>query len=185
MRLICKSCQKEYEWINGKSKEFCCIKCGRQWKRENNKETHICQNCGKEYEYTIGQPSWRKSTDKSGKGGCFSSKKFCSYECGSQYKYNTYKQTCIEKYGVENTFQSEEKKQKIKQTCLERYGNENYANRIKCKNTFENLKSNDINFWDKRYEKTKQTKLEKYGLSSYVNSEKQKETRLKKIRRKS
>jgi glucan-binding YG repeat protein len=35
------------------------------------------------------------------------------------------KATCLEKYGVENPFQSEEVKEKIKATCLEKYGVEN------------------------------------------------------------
>jgi len=32
------------------------------------------------------------------------------------------KKTCLEKYGVENTFQSKEIQQKIEKTCLEKYG---------------------------------------------------------------
>lgn len=36
------------------------------------------------------------------------------------------KQTCLEKYGVENPYQSKTIKEKIKQTCLEKYGVEYY-----------------------------------------------------------
>jgi len=43
--------------------------------------------------------------------------------------------TCINKYGVENTFQSKEIKEKIKQTKKEKYGDEKYTNQDKKKQT--------------------------------------------------
>jgi hypothetical protein len=63
------------------------------------------------------------------------------------------KQTNLEKYGVENPFQSEDFKNKIKQTNLEKYGVE-YASQ-----------SNEIKT------KTKQTNLEKYGVEWVTQSE--------------
>ena len=46
-------------------------------------------------------------------------------ECSMNIKTNKFKVTCLEKYGVENSFQSQEVKDKIKKTCLEKYGVEN------------------------------------------------------------
>ena len=40
---------------------------------------------------------------------------------------NKTKQTCLEKYGVEFSFQSENNKEKSKQTLLEKYGDEHYG----------------------------------------------------------
>ena len=37
------------------------------------------------------------------------------------------KQTCMEKYGVEYSFQSENNKEKSKQTCMEKYGEPGYG----------------------------------------------------------
>ena len=56
------------------------------------------------------------------------------------------KATCLKKYGVENIFQSQEIKNKIKATCLEKYGVENSSQ-------LEEIK-----------DKIKATCLEKYGV---------------------
>lgn len=109
------------------------------------------------------------------------------------------KKTCLERYGVENTFQSPEKKEKIKQTCMERYGYENAAQvptiKEKAKrnnlekygvtctlNTEENIKKKKAT-WIEHYgvdnpnksslirEKTKQTNIEKYGADYYLQTE--------------
>ena len=75
------------------------------------------------------------------------------------------KATCLAKYGVENTFQSEEKKAKIRQTCKERYGVENCAQNTEI------------------YAKVKMTNLERYGYTCSLNTEenlaRRKETWLK------
>lgn len=56
-------------------------------------------------------------------------KVYCSQECknsdkGKQLFNIKVKHTCIDKYGVENVFQSGEVKEKCKYTCLQRYGHE-------------------------------------------------------------
>ncbi len=63
------------------------------------------------------------------------------------------KATCIAKYGVENPFQSEEKKAKIRQTCKERYGVE------VCSQNPEFI------------EKQKKTNLERYGVTCTLNTQ--------------
>lgn len=75
------------------------------------------------------------------------------------------KATCLAKYGVENTFQSEEKKTKIRQTCKERYGVEVCSQNPEV------------------YAKVKKTNIERYGYTCSLNTEenltKRKETWLK------
>lgn len=173
MLLICENCKKEYEWINGKSKKFCCITCSRQWKNKhlNKEEKHTCLKCGKEYTYIIGQKNWYKNNSLKFGKGTVDSKKFCCYNCGMNYrsakmektnlkKFGTKtpmesdiikeksKKTCLKKYGVEYSFQSENNKRKAKETCLKRYGVDNFA-------------KTDI-----FYQKVKQNNLKKYGVES-------------------
>jgi len=73
-----------------------------------------------------------------------------------------YKETCLEKYGVDNTSKVEVIKNKWLNTNKERYGVENIFQ-------LENIK-----------EKSKQTKKEKYGDENYNNKDKQIETMLEK-----
>ena len=82
-------------------------------------------------------------------------KKTClNKNCIQANKKEIRKQTCLERYGVENVAQLNKVKEKIKQTCLEKYGVENAAQSNKVK------------------EKIKQTCLEKYGVNYYVQSDK-------------
>ena len=67
--------------------------------------------------------------------------------------WEKHKQTCLEKFGVENPFQSEEVKEKSKQTMLERHGFE-YP-----------MQSEDVK------NKSKQTCLEKFGCEIPMQSE--------------
>ena len=82
--------------------------------------------------------------------------KFCSNICAqsSEEIKQKIKQTCLEKYGVDNYNKTKESKEKIKQTCLEKYGVEYFWQSNECK------------------EKIKQTCLEKYGVDSPLKSEK-------------
>ena len=76
----------------------------------------------------------------------------CSQKCAHDAGKN--KRTCLEKYGVENPFQSKEIQEKCKQTCLSNHGVE------------WSLQSPEIR------KKGKETKKEKYGNENYVNGEK-------------
>ena len=95
---------------------------------------------------------------------------YCSMECSKsknarKIQKERYIRTCLEKYRVENAFQSEQVKDKIKQTCLEKYGVENAAQSEVIK------------------DKMKKTCLEKYGceyaLQSGIVKDKIKQTCLK------
>ena len=112
----------------------------------------VCENCGKPIEF-LGKPSRMWKT-------------YCSNQCRySLNRLNKYKQTCLEKYGVEYAQQSNKFKDKAKQTCLEKYGVEHYTNREKSKQTClekYGVESN-LNIPEVK-EKIKQTCLEKYGV---------------------
>ena len=147
----------------------------------------VCENCGKPIEF-LGKPSRMWKT-------------YCSNKCRySLNRLNKYKQTCLEKYGVEYAQQSNKVKDKAKQTCLEKYGVEHYTNREKSKQTClekygvesnlnipeikEKCKESRIKNKDKIKEKSKQTCLEKYGVEYSLQSkqvrEKSKQTCLEK-----
>ena len=106
----------------------------------------------------------------------------CSSKCAhnSVDVMNKTKKTCLNKYGVEYTTQSNEMKEKSKHTKEIRYNDKNYNNRQKMKIT------KFINHGDENYhniEKMKKTNLERYGVPFYTQTEgykiKSKETNLK------
>lgn len=116
---------------------------------------------------------------------------YCSNKCSSNCKdiINKKKNTCLDKYGVDNVFKAKDVKDKIKNTCLERYNKEHYSKteefNIKTKNTCQERYDKD------HYSKTKEFKndikntcLERYGVYHYSKTEdfieKVKNTSLKK-----
>jgi hypothetical protein len=70
---------------------------------------------------------------------------FCK-KCTENIRQEKKKQTCLEKYGVENPSQLQEVKDKSKQTCMERYG------------VAYSLQSQEVK------NKSKQTCLDRYGV---------------------
>lgn len=93
----------------------------------------IC-NCGNEYQKKLVQ-----IINVSGP--------YCK-TCTLKNKFEKSKQTNLQKYGVENPFQSEECKKKSKETMISKYG------------VSIPLQSNEIK------EKTRQTNLQKYGVEN-------------------
>lgn len=87
------------------------------------------------------QKNLEKIEEKLGKKNIGTSNPFCL-----QVVRDKYKQTCIEKYGVENVSQSEEIKKKKTDTCLKHFGVENFLQ------------------LEEGREKIKQTCIEKYGV---------------------
>jgi hypothetical protein len=97
------------------------------------------------------------------------------------------KKTNLERYGVENTFQSEEKKEKSRKTNIKRYGVENPMQSEEIK---ERLRQSNLEILGVEYswqsedvkEKAKQTNLERYGTEwatqSDIVKEKIKETNI-------
>jgi len=86
------------------------------------------------------------------------------------------KATCLKKYGVENTFQSQEIKDKIKATCLEKYGVENslQLQEIKDKKKATFLEKYGVEYSsqsEKIKDKSKATCLKKYGVENIFQSQ--------------
>lgn len=80
-----------------------------------------------------------------------------------------YKQTCLQKYGVENVFQNTYCKDKIKKTLISKYGVENpmYIEKFKTKIKQTNLDRYGVENTfqsEKLKEKIRQTCFEKYGV---------------------
>lgn len=149
--------------------------------RENLKEIPKCPICGNNKKFLgIGKQYCNTCGNKQ-----------CIMEFSKQKAYNTKlkrygdpywrnpekaKQTCLEKYGVECSWQSENNKQKSKQTKLKRYGNENYVNSEKNKQTcLERYGTTTYLHSTEGKERAKQTILEKYGVENIQSNEKIKE----------
>ena len=86
------------------------------------------------------------------------------------------KNTCLERYGVENPMQNEEIKEKLKNTCLEKYGveysSQNEEIKEKRKNTCLERYGVECSLWDdKIHQKTINTCLEKYGVEHPLQNE--------------
>jgi hypothetical protein len=124
-------------------------------------------------------------------------------ECTNKQRYTKYKQSNLEKYGVENLFQLKDIKEKIKQTNLEKYGVENPSQNQEIKEKkiqttlkhygVENPKQNEeikekaeetcLKNYGVKYatqnkdiqQQIQQTNVEKYGVSCPMNCEKIKE----------
>lgn len=142
------------------------------WVLNNITDFPICPTCGKQY----GQMQNISATPrKNGSSGYFG---FCSKSClnNSASHINNIKQTCLEKYGVDNPAKAFVVKEKIKQTCLEKYGVE-YVTQT------DRFKNKAVNTFIVKYgvtnpnklktirKKIKDTCKEKFGVDSYFQTE--------------
>lgn len=80
-----------------------------------------------------------------------------------------YEETCIAKYGVDNSFKADEVKNKIRTTCIERYGNE-YRRKF-----FEYGKAAEKSWTTEARCKRIKTNLIRYGAENYRSSNEWKE----------
>lgn len=90
--------------------------------------------------------------------------------------YESYKKTCLEKYGVENMFQLESVKEDIRKKQLENdptYEKRNEKTRKTCQ---ERYGTDNGGASKEAQEKIRKTKLERYGDPFYTNREKSSET---------
>lgn len=196
----CKFCGKEYKYTHhddGTYKYYCCLECKE--KAEKTKE-YVCKNCGKKY--IVQNPgSWNKDNKlitvkgKNLSNSVVSSKNFCCYECGKEYRSKKVKETNLKRYGNEVASKSQVIKNKMKvtlnnrtqeqikeinkkrkNTCLEKYGCEfvNQNEEIKQK-----LKSSLKKTYEENNEairqKTIATNLQRYGVEYYTKTKEQKE----------
>lgn len=196
----CKFCGKEYKYTHhndGTYKYYCCLECKE--KAEKIKE-YICKNCGKKY--VVQNPgSWNKDNElivvkgKNLSNSVVSSKNFCCYECGKEYRSKKIKETNLKRYGNEVASKSQAIKNKMKvilnsrtqeqikeinekrkNTCLEKYGcefvNQNKEIKEKLKNSLK--KTYEENNEAIR-QKTIATNLQRYGVEYYTKTKEQKE----------
>ncbi len=126
----CGNCGKENP---KKEMKFCCRKCTDEFKSKQNNEERSCLICQTKFTVQKSNPK-RMCSEKCRKEWCLKPEIL-------QKQSESYKKTMRENFGVENSFQLENVKEKSKETKLEKYGDENYNNP----------------------EKVHQTKLEKYG----------------------
>ena len=113
--------------------------------------------------------------------------KTCSKDCMKKSIVLTFKKTSLEKYGVENPFQSKYIKEKIKRTNLKKYGVE-YPSQSKIirqkikQSTLEHYGVENPNQSKIVQGKSKKTNLERYGaenpFASNIIKEKIKQTNL-------
>ncbi len=97
------------------------------WYKHNLKEYPKCPICGQKIvKYH---------------GGNYGYSKYCSKQCSYKdpQRIEKLKQTCLERYGVENISSLPEFREKAKQTCLERYGAENPFASEKIKEKIKNI----------------------------------------------
>lgn len=140
---VYKLVNKDYKW------NLFCPVCG---KRNNLKADHCsctCAQLDKEVR------SKNKMT------------KFIRYHDENYNNYKKNKNTCNERYGVDNVFQLDSAKQKSKDTKHVRYGNENYRNHKKRSETCINkIDENGDNVFQRIVKHAKQTNMLRRGVNS-------------------
>lgn len=125
-----------------------------------------CKNCGIETKFMQYQSGYRE---------------YCSVYCATQSEErnrkiseNTdrekakevYRKTCLERYGVENFFETEKFKEKSKNSKLERYGDDSFNNLEKNRQTCMERYGIDVLFKDIEFQKrAKESRIAKYGTS--------------------
>jgi hypothetical protein len=192
----CEVCGKEFECIVTASKTNCSRECSFKNPNKIIKRRKTCLE-----KYGVDNVAKADIVKKKGKQtklerygdenyGCYGSDSF-NKSILKKYGEKNYnnrekaKKTCLEKYGVDNTFKSEEIKDKIKDSLLEKYGveyisqNENIKEKKK-KTCLKNYGVDNPNKSEIIKKQTKQVKLQKYGDENYTNREKSKKTCLDK-----
>lgn len=154
-----------YEWCSKKELE---IKIEDLPVSSHRKVIAVCDECGKEIEleYRI----YLKRLGKhNGKYLC----KECFNKNENELKRKTEKarNTCLEKYGVENATQLESTKEKMRNTNIERYGTDNI---MEVPEIVEKIKETNLKRYGYEYavqmpnviEKARQAIFDKYGVNS-------------------
>ncbi len=134
-----------------------------------------CPTCGKKL-------TWQKSKRRF--------QNYCNSSCATKNSkvQEKRKNTCLERYGVENNSQSILNKEKVKNTCLRKYGVvsplSNKVFRMKAENTklekygsktYNNPKKTNKTCLERygsyrNYKSIEKTMLEKYGVNSYLKT---------------
>lgn len=157
-----------------------------------------CEFCGKEYDWVEDQPNWFRPgfdiNNKSPKYAGFSSKRFCSYRCGVEYRQLHQDATCLKRYGKKGYnnrklwkekfagLPKEKKKAIVKtreQTCLKKYGVKSTSQLTSVRNKYKQtcVKRYGVenpSKTEKVLQKMQQTNLKRYGVLNYAQSEQSK-----------
>ena len=172
------------------SKEFI-EKVKNTWKNKSEEELQLFK-----YQKSIMQKSFSKEKRqeiikkiKQTKFERYGDENYCNYEksnitklerYGYYFNIDKYKNTCLEKYGVDHPTKSNEVKEKIKNTCLEKYGVDHptKSNEVKEKIKNTNFKKYGVKYasqLNEIKEKQKQTCFKRYGVTTFFKSNKLKE----------
>jgi len=116
----------------------------------------ICPECGKRCKFKSITSGYHK---------------YCCYSCATSSKeiQNKIKKTCLKKYNVEYSFQSENNKQKSKETFLKKYGTDNA---MKCESVQKKSQETLLLHFGKPFtfqceeikQKSEETCLKRYGV---------------------
>ena len=164
----CKNCGKQLKWVSftkGYIHTFCSVKCSMNSVDTHNKIKNTWNNKSKEELDEINKSKQNTIIQTYGSLQTF-------------YKNRTNKtiDTCLNKYGVENVFQTDWCKEKSKETCQEKYHVDcyNQTNKFKerCREINENRTDEE---WDKIRTKIEQTCLKRYGVKNYTQTDECKE----------
>ena len=143
-----------------------CKWCGKEFHPKEYRDVYCydvhykkCKICGKDFEIDVRKDQYVETCSKECMGKLMSQNH--DYEKGVQ----TYQANMLEKYGVTNSFQLPQFREKAKQTSLAKYGTEWYTQT------------------DEYKQRVKQTNLEKYGTEWYLGSEDSIEKRTETVRR--
>lgn len=150
---VCRMCGKPVKfhgYTYGFAK-YCGSKCARESDESMEKYKHTnIERYGEDYSKVISKKVNKTKLEKYGKSGYNNPEKN--------------KETCLQRYGVDNPMKNKDIQEKTKQTCLDKYGVETY------------LKSEEYLSKRQYYiEKAKQTCLDKYGVISPMQLEEYKE----------
>lgn len=149
----CEVCGKPVKFHGNKYgfAKYCCSKCARESEESiaKYKATNI-ERYGEDYTKVISKKVNDTKLKRYGKSGYNNPEKN--------------KQTCLERYGVDNAMKNKKVQEKSKQTCLEKYGAEYYI-------------TSEIALENKREYicKSQQTCLEKYGVINPMQLDENKE----------
>lgn len=154
---------EQESWFENKRKLFTCLMKGMT-------TPVCCKVCGKLIKIDLARDG----------------KQYCSHKCAatSPERLEKVKKTSLERYGVENAFQSKEIQEKQKKTCIEKYGVENVFQNEEIKDKIKqtNLERYGVEFVQQSEEikeRVKKTNLEKYGVEYSFQSQEVREKTIK------
>lgn len=112
----CENCNKEMEKTS--KRRFCSLKCANETQKRNNVVKRHCIQCGKDF-YVM------KSSRKIKLCSKMCERKYAESKIRNDKRLKTLKKNNLKKFGKEWYFQTEKYKDKFKNTCRDKYGVDN------------------------------------------------------------